>query len=64
MGVTMSDDLGVIIDAKLNTTNDFIIIGEHKPLHGVERFSCWLNGWLPCRWRLGTVDGRWRFFRV
>ena len=55
---------GVIRDSVLNATNDFYIYGEIKNPALMDRIACWMNGWLPRDWRLGTVDGHWRFFRI
>lgn len=43
---------------------DVLTTASAEKLRGFDRFACWLNGWLPYGWRLGTVNGKWRFFRA
>ncbi len=63
-GVSDSDENGIVRESILHATNDFYIQELVGPATRMERFSGWLNGWLPGRIRLGQVNDRWRFFRV
>lgn len=58
----MDVERGVVRESSLTATNDFYIwVGSTTRR---ERFACRLNGVLPGGWRLGRLNGRWRFFRV
>lgn len=52
---------GEIRDIVLNVTNSFYIWGEVENPSRLQRFFCWMNGWLPFDWRI-SISGR--FFRL
>lgn len=50
-------------DAWLQTVESTRIEITTVDLRGLDRFACWINGWLPFGIVLGRKNGRRRFFR-
>jgi hypothetical protein len=48
-----SIELGIVRDSTLHATNNFAI-WELRKATRLERFACWMNGWLPWSLRLGA----------